>query len=214
MYGKKKFLLTDQSGNGECPADHLGLVHDLDDTRKVGNGLLGKLFLVKAKQAASQVEHAPVVAVAVESSNTGIGGAFEPLSAARARSVHSIVGVAIIGVRLRGWLCWSTNRILENATPENSSRGEIAGGVCRSKTQSLASLIGNPSGQSQENIDPSSNSSMAHSQVGNSAVISCISRITRCLMVGISPTFDSDDFANRSTESTQGREAQRSCHRR
>ncbi len=76
-YGPKSDL--GWSGGGECSSDHLGLVHDLDDARKASNRFLGKLLVVVAGQAASQVEHAPVVALARESSNTEVARPLQPL---------------------------------------------------------------------------------------------------------------------------------------
>ena len=64
-------------GGNRCsgPVNCLGLVHNPGDAWKTGNRLLGKLFLVIAGQAASQVEYAPLIAIACETSNAGAGSA-------------------------------------------------------------------------------------------------------------------------------------------
>ncbi len=108
--------VSDQSGNGDCPADHFGLVHDLDDPRKIGNRLLGKLFLVVAGKTASQVEHASLVAVAGEATNAGVRGVSEPLLSCSGKfsTFHRRRGNH--WHQAEGWLCWSHEKRLENAT--------------------------------------------------------------------------------------------------
>jgi hypothetical protein len=55
------------------------LVHNPGDAWKTGNRLLGKLFLVIAGQAASQIKHTPLVAFTGETSDAGVGGTAESL---------------------------------------------------------------------------------------------------------------------------------------
>ncbi len=78
--GRNRASETQQRGHphlgGNCcsgPVNYLSLIYNPDDARKTGNRLLGKLFLVIAGQAASQVEYAPLVAIAGETSNAEVG---------------------------------------------------------------------------------------------------------------------------------------------
>jgi hypothetical protein len=56
------------------------LVHNSDHPRKTGHCLLGKLLLIIAGQATSQVKHTPLVAFTGETSNAGIGSIPKSLS--------------------------------------------------------------------------------------------------------------------------------------